>query len=70
MKCKACDCLLTDFETTRKFVKEDGKVEYPDLCNDCLDESDLDELVVIVEREDLAHNDDFDAASVNDFIGE
>ena len=32
MRCRACDCLLTDFEATRK--EPDG---YLDLCDGCLD---------------------------------
>ena len=32
MRCRACDCLLTDFEATRK--ESDG---YLDLCDGCLD---------------------------------
>jgi len=32
MKCCACDCLLTDFEATRKYHNSD---EHVDLCNDC-----------------------------------
>lgn len=48
MHCRACDCLLSDFESTRKY--EDNT--YVDLCNHCFSESDL-EGIVILEREDL-----------------
>lgn len=48
MHCLACDCLLSDFEATRKY--ENG--EFIDLCNHCLHESDF-ENIVIIEREDL-----------------
>lgn len=48
MHCLACDCLLSDFEATRKY--ESG--EFVDLCNHCFYESDLEGLVIL-EREDL-----------------
>lgn len=32
MRCKACNKLLTDFESTRKYANSD---DYVDLCNDC-----------------------------------
>ena len=34
MKCRACDILLTSFETTRKII-ENGREIYPDLCTKC-----------------------------------
>ena len=51
MHCKACDCTLTDFESTRKTVKG----EYLDLCNDCFDDIKGD--ILVIEREDLRYND-------------
>ena len=38
MRCIACDCLLTDFEATRK---SDATKEYLDLCNRCVMASDI-----------------------------
>lgn len=32
MRCKACNCRLTEQESTRKMVNTG---EYPDLCNHC-----------------------------------
>lgn len=48
MRCKACDCVLTDFEATRK-SKESG--QYVDLCNHCFDS--IKGSFPVVEREDL-----------------
>lgn len=51
-RCKACDCVLSDFEMTRK-IKSDitGKKEYVELCNTCFSSTDTDEFVY--ERDDL-----------------
>lgn len=51
-RCKACDCVLSDFELTRK-IKSDitGKKEYVELCNTCFFLPDTEELVY--ERTDL-----------------
>lgn len=49
MHCLACDCDLTDFESTVKYAST-GK--YVDLCNGC--RSDLGN-VAFIEREDLRH---------------
>lgn len=48
MRCVACNCVLTDFEATRKGVNTG---EYIDLCNKCFGTiaSDID----VIEREDL-----------------
>ena len=53
MRCFACDTLLTDFESTRKIVREDGTIEYPDLCNECFASSGLDDVSSVFVREDL-----------------
>lgn len=37
MKCRACDCILTDYEATRKYV--DGS--FIDLCNTCFSGLDI-----------------------------
>ena len=34
MHCIACDCMLSDFESTRKYEESQ---EYIDLCNKCYD---------------------------------
>lgn len=47
MRCKACNKLLTDFETTRKY--SDGS--YVDMCNHCFKSSDYSGIVI--ERGDL-----------------
>jgi hypothetical protein len=56
--CVACDRLLSDFESTRKADLGNGKYYYPDLCNKCFKTSDLGEYVPILERSDLATEDD------------
>ena len=43
MKCLSCDCILQDFEATRKYKDTE---EYIDLCTTCLDES-------LLNQEDL-----------------
>lgn len=48
MRCKACDCLLTDFEATRK-SRESG--EYVDLCNRCFET--IKGSFPVIERQDL-----------------
>ncbi len=48
MKCRACDVILTDFESTRKYETGD----YIDLCNHCFF-SGVNEDILPVEREDL-----------------
>lgn len=45
MKCLSCDCILNDYEATRKY--EDG--EYIDLCNKCIEGLEI----VSYTREDL-----------------
>ena len=47
MRCKACDCELSDFESTRK---SSNTGEYLDLCNGCFFETGIQE---VIEREDL-----------------
>lgn len=66
MKCKACNKTLSDFEATRK--TKDTQ-EYLDLCNKCY--RPISENVQVVERWDLASNQDFeddecDASDTND----
>lgn len=56
MRCQACDCLLTDFEATRKSAKTH---EYFDLCNDCFESSGVDQEEVI-QRFDLMEEIDYD----------
>lgn len=53
-RCVACDKNLSDFESTRKIIHDDGKVIYPDLCNHCFSSSDLKHNNQVVERSDLA----------------
>ena len=47
MRCQACDCELSDFESTRKSL-ETG--EYLDLCNKCFFETGIG---IVKERPDL-----------------
>jgi hypothetical protein len=48
MRCLACDCVLTDFEATRK--AKDSK-QYVDLCNHCFET--IRGSFEVIEREDL-----------------
>ena len=47
-KCLACDCFLTDFESTRKSA---GTGEYLDICNSCF--ASISDEVLTIDREDL-----------------
>lgn len=60
MRCVSCDKNLSEFETTRKIVREDGTTSYPDLCNRCYRESGLSSVATIVERQDLIHQEDIE----------
>lgn len=57
-RCAACDVNMNDFETTRKIVRTDGSIYYPDLCNTCFKASGLSQIVEVIERYDLMHNND------------
>lgn len=51
MRCLSCDCLLSDFESTRKSRTTN---DYIDLCNNCFE--DIKDAVDVIEREDLRQN--------------
>ena len=51
MRCLACNCELSDFESTRKSVHTN---EYLDLCNQCY--STIQHDVTVIERDDLKHS--------------
>lgn len=61
MRCKACDCIMTDFEATRK-AKESG--QYVDLCDRCFEhikgEFEVTERQDLKPYEDDGWGDDFD----------
>lgn len=48
MRCVACNCVLTDFEATRKGVNTG---EYIDMCNKCY--STIANDIDVIERKDL-----------------
>lgn len=51
MRCQACDCLLSDFEATRKNLETR---EFVDLCNKCFQEvAECVDTLVADERYDL-----------------
>lgn len=52
MRCLSCNCVLTDYESTRKSAHTN---DYIDLCNRCFSsvEDDMD----TVDRPDLEHED-------------
>jgi uncharacterized Zn finger protein len=58
MRCVACNKCLSDFESTRKVVREDGSKDFVDLCNTCYHASDLSSVATVVERFDLSREDD------------
>lgn len=55
MRCRSCDCNLTDFESTRKSMTTG---EYFDLCNSCF--STIRDHVWAIERYDLEHDEILD----------
>lgn len=55
MHCRACDTLLSDFESTRR-NKNTG--EFMDLCNSCYQE--VKHIIPSIERKDLMQSRDFD----------
>jgi len=48
MRCLSCNCILTDFEATRKAVVTG---EYIDMCNHCF--KSIEDLIEYTERDDL-----------------
>ena len=55
MHCRACDTLLSDFESTRRNA---NNFEFVDLCNSCFKE--VKHIIPVIERKDLALSKDFD----------
>jgi hypothetical protein len=55
MKCQSCDCLLSDFETTRKHAITGA---YLDLCNKCF--KDIPVLIPTIDRKDLIKEEEID----------
>lgn len=53
MRCVSCNCVLTDFEATRKSTITG---DYIDMCNRCF--STIAEDVNVIERDDLNEGDD------------
>lgn len=51
MRCLGCNCVLTDFEATRKTVNTN---EFVDLCNKCF--RPIAKEVPVIERRDLDTN--------------
>ena len=62
-RCVSCDKNLNNFESTRKIISSDNKVEYPDLCNKCFKDSGLGEIFQVIERTDFPHDVDIDCDS-------
>ncbi len=56
MHCQACDCVLNDYESTRKSLITG---EYYDLCDDCFAATDIEDHTVI-DRPDLLGKDSYD----------
>jgi hypothetical protein len=55
MRCLSCNCVLTDFEATRKGANTGN---YIDLCNRCF--KDIAEDMHVIERSDLRTEGDLD----------
>jgi len=68
MHCRACDTMLSDFESTRRNA---NTFEFVDLCNSCFKE--VKHIIPVIERKDLVTSvdidDDLDTESqVEDYI--
>lgn len=63
MRCLACNCELSDFESTRKYA---GSSTYVDLCNNCFNEIATD--VLVVERMDLRKESTYDVPDDDDYL--
>lgn len=61
MKCQACDCLLSDYESTMKSATTG---EYLDMCTNCL--SYIKEEITIIDRPDLAGYESLDEDEFNE----
>lgn len=55
MHCRACDTLLTPFESTRRNANTH---EFMDLCKKCFNE--VKYIIPVIERKDLITSDDID----------
>ena len=55
MHCRACDTLLSDFESTRRNA---NTFEFVDLCNSCFKE--VKHIIPVIERKDLVTSVDID----------
>ena len=64
--CIACDVLLSDYEATRKIVRDDGSISYLDFCNTCYKESGIGNIVNVITRDDLYHNEDIEEEDFNE----
>lgn len=51
MRCLACNCILDDFESTRRYKRDDNSLDYVQLCN--TDFEWIKDQVRVVERRDL-----------------
>ena len=52
MRCRSCDVILNDYESTRRYIQSD---EFIDLCSRCFCETDIE---YSIEREDLIGTDE------------
>lgn len=51
MRCLACNCILDDFEATRRYKRNDDSRDYVQLCN--TDFEYIKDVVHVIERKDL-----------------
>lgn len=63
MRCKCCDVVLTDFETTRKSLETN---DYYDMCNNCF--KTIKEDLFYKERIDLITNNDLNELEDNLYL--
>lgn len=54
MRCLSCNCVLTDYEATRRYSSNSSK--FVDLCNDCF--APIAEEVPTINRSDLQNESD------------
>jgi hypothetical protein len=60
VRCASCDAPLNDYESTRKNLNN----QFVELCNDCLSDADMDD-ILLLDRPDLKHHSD-DRATIGD----
>ena len=63
MRCASCDCILSDFEATRKGAFSG---QYIEMCNECF--ATINDQVYSIERSDLEHDSDSFTQELDDSL--